>query len=77
VFNAPILMAEQVVTARLPPARRLVPDGRGGMASAAAPADEQGKILPRSQLDRLMRMHGLDQVSLFLGGGEFRRELGL
>jgi hypothetical protein len=62
VFNAPVVVAEQVVAARLPVARRLVPDGRGGVTQAPAPADEQGKILPRSQLDRLMRMQGLDQA---------------
>jgi hypothetical protein len=58
IYSGQVVNAEQVVAARLPVQRRLLPSG----AVTTAPPDEAGKILPRSQLERLMRMHGLDQA---------------
>ncbi|GBF87907.1 transcription initiation factor TFIID subunit 12 [Raphidocelis subcapitata] len=57
VYSSAVVNAESVVSAHLPVRRRLLPGG--GFAPVPAP-DEHGRILTRAQLDRLMRMQGLD-----------------
>jgi hypothetical protein len=69
VYTSPVVNAEAVVAARFPVQRRLLPSG----AVTVAPADETTKILPRSQLERLMRIHGLDQVRAAGAGSAWRR----
>jgi hypothetical protein len=59
-YSSAVLNAESVMSASLPVRRRLMP---GGGFAAAPTSDEQSRILSRAQLDRLMRMQGLDAVS--------------